>query len=66
MSYDHVKQLQDHAARMSVEADWSLDAWLRSPTDRNALAFFDALNAADEAQQDLRRAVAGQLITAGN
>jgi hypothetical protein len=67
MSYaDHVRQLQDHAARTAVEADRAIDTWLERQTETNALAMFDALNAADYAAWDVRWAVASQLATAGN
>ena len=61
MSYDHVKQLQDHAARTAQHADTLVTAWRDAPPGARdyaaGQAAHGALIIADQAAQELRRAV---------
>lgn len=65
---EHIRSLANHAARTAVAADRAVDAVLAAtPAQQRAadLAAYHALNLAADAQRELRRAMAGELISAG-
>ena len=62
---EHIRSLQDYVARTAVAADRAVDAVLAAPPAQQRaadLAAYVALNAAEDAQRELRRAVNGELI----
>lgn len=57
MSYDHIQQLRNHAVHTAQQADHLTGVWLNTHDYADGQAAHGALAIADQAAQELRRAV---------